>query len=295
MKEAKPPLASHLQLDIANQVVKLIRAGQIQPGQHLTEQGLARQFDVSRSPVRAAFKLLEERGYLASRANAGVTVLDPPSQAGRREEFASEDKTADDLYRDMISDRAQGRLADILSEAELLSRYEVPKSVLMRTLLRMNREGLVLRRKGKGWGFLPALDSDEAKYESYRFRMMVECGGLREETFRVDAAALAQAREAHERFMRLAPGAQTSTAFYDMNARFHEMLAEFSGNRFVLQSVRDHNRLRRLEEYRRHVNNPINLSRPCNEHLEIMRALEVADLEWAAALLHRHLVVASKF
>ena len=84
MKEPKSPLASHLQLDIANQLVRLIREGQILPGQHLTEQGLAQQFDVSRSPVRAAFRLLEERGYLVSRANAGVTVLEslPPASSG---------------------------------------------------------------------------------------------------------------------------------------------------------------------------------------------------------------------
>lgn len=294
MKESKVSSASPLQLDLANQIIRLIRKGQILPGQHLTEQTLARQFDVSRSPVRAAFKLLEERGYLSSRANAGVTVSEQLPKA-QQEELASEGTTSDELYLVILSDRVQGRLTDILSEAELLSRYQVSRSVLMRTLLRMNREGLLLRRKGNGWGFLPTLDSDQAKYESYRFRLMVECGGFREKAFKTDLGMLDQSRQAHQDFLRLGATKQTPVAFFDMNARFHEMLAGFSGNRFVLQAVRQQNQLRRVEEYRRHVRNPIDLSGPCHEHLAIITALEQEDLELATLLLHQHLVQASRF
>lgn len=294
MKHSPTPAPSPLQIDIANQVVGLIRAGRILPGQHLTEQALAQQFGVSRSPVRAALKLLEDRGYLQSRTNAGVSVASPLPDHGD-DELAGDGRTAEDLYRAILSDRANGSLGDILSEAELISRYDTSKSVLMRTLLRLNREGLVARRKGHGWTFMPALDSKEAKYDSYRFRMMVECGGLREPTFVADLPALARVRQAHEGFLRLPPEQQTSTAFFEMNAHFHELLAQFSKNRFVMQAVSHHNRLRRLEEYRRHEDNPVNLAGPCQEHLDIIEALEAGDTEWAALLLYRHLVQASRF
>lgn len=291
MKAPKVSSPSPLQLDIANQIIRLIRTGELAPGQHLTEQALAQRFGVSRTPVRVAFKLLEERGYLLSRANAGVTV----SEVLPGEELAGIGMTGEELYLSILSDRVQGQLPEVLSEAELLARYQVPRSVLMRALLRLNHEGLLVRRKGHGWGFQPTLDSDQAKYESYRFRLMVECGGLREKTFRADGEALEQSRQAHLDFLGLDPVEQTSSLFFDINAHFHEMLAGFSGNRFVLESVRHHNQLRRVEEYRRHVHNPVNLSGPCQEHLAILQAVGAGDAELAALLMHQHLLKASRF
>lgn len=294
MKPVAPSVPSPLQIDIANQLIRQIRDGRIAAGQHLTEQALAQQFGVSRSPVRAALKLLEDHGYVLSRTNAGVSVATTLPDPEQDDELVGGGNTAEDLYRAILSDRAAGELGDILTEAELLARYDVTRSVLMRTLLRVNREGLIARRKGHGWTFLPALDSVAAKQESYRFRMMVECGGLREKTFTVDAPALARMRRSHEGFLQLAPAEQTSAAFFEMNAGFHELLAQFSGNRFVMQMVGHHNRLRRLEEFRRHADNPVNVRGPCQEHLDIIEALEAGDTELAALLMHRHLMRASR-
>lgn len=291
MKASKVSSPSPLQLDIANQIIRLIRTGELAAGQHLTEQALAQRFGVSRTPVRLAFRLLEERGYLSSRANVGVVV----TETLPREELTGTGVTGDELYLEILSDRVGGRLPDVLSEAELLARYQVSRSVLMRALLRMTHEGLLVRRKGHGWAFLPTLDSDDAKHESYRFRLMVECGGLREKTFRADPEVLAQSRQAHLDFLELDPAEQTSSLFFDINAHFHEMIAGFSGNRFVLESVRHHNQLRRLEEYRRHVHNPVNLSGPCQQHLAILEAVELDDAELAALLMHQHLLRASHF
>src|SRR5215470_16104328 len=43
-------------------------------GYHVTEQELVAQFGVSRSPVRAALKVLEERGILQARRNQGYLL-----------------------------------------------------------------------------------------------------------------------------------------------------------------------------------------------------------------------------
>jgi DNA-binding GntR family transcriptional regulator len=294
MPEASNSSASPLQIEIANQIVEKIKEGSFPPGHHLTEQALAQEFGVSRSPIRAALKLLEDRGYLQSRANAGVFVSRKAPRI-RLNSLVGDTLTADDLYRAIISDRANSRLTDTLSEAELLSRYEASRSVLTRTLLRMTREGLVERRKGHGWSFLPTLDSTEAKQESYRFRMLIECGGLREPTFAINADELAKSRRDHESFLKLAAAAQTPVAFFEMNANFHEMLAHFSGNRFIYQSVRQQNQLRRFSEYAHYVHDPVNLTESCNDHLQIIETLHSGDIDWAAQLLHRHLLLASKF
>ncbi len=284
---------SSLQIEIANKVMEMIRSGEFAPGQHVTEQAVAKQFGVSRSPVRGALKLLEERGYVESRANAGVFIAERAPELPL-DSLVGAVITTEELYRAIISDRSRDVLGDTLSEAELIERYSAPKGILLRTLLRMAHEGLIERAKGHGWRFLPGLESKEAKYESYRFRMIVECQGLREPTFSADREKLAFLRREHETFLAMKPAAQTPAAFFEMNATFHETLAALSGNRFVFQAVRQQNQLRRFEEYQHYIIRPANLSDACKEHLEIIGALEAGELEWANALLYRHLDLASR-
>jgi DNA-binding GntR family transcriptional regulator len=284
---------SSLQIEIANQVIAMIRSGDFAPGQHVTEQAVAKQFGVSRSPVRGALKLLEDRGYVQSRANAGVFIAERAPELPL-DALVGAVITTDELYRTIIADRARNVLGDALSEAELLERYSAPKGVLLRTLLRMAHEGLIERAKGHGWRFLPGLDSKEAKYESYRFRMIVECQGMREPSFRAEPERLAFLRREHETFLAMKPAAQTPAAFFEMNATFHETIAALSGNRFIFQAVRQQNQLRRFEEYQHYIIRPANLSEACQEHLEIIAALEAGEVDWANALLYRHLDVASR-
>jgi DNA-binding GntR family transcriptional regulator len=290
---AAPASSSSLQIEIANRVIAMIRSGALGPGKHVTEQGMAQQFGVSRSPVRGALKLLEERGYVQSRANAGVFIAEQ-APALPLDALVGSVMTADELYRAIISDRARHVLDDVLSEVALLERYDAPKGVLLRTLSRMAHEGLIERAKGHGWRFFPGLDSKEAKDESYRFRMIVECQGLREPTFRADPEKLAFLRREHEVFLAMKPAAQTPAAFFELNATFHETIASLSGNRFVFQAVRQQNQLRRFEEYQHIIGRPAALFESCHEHLAIIDALQAGETEWAAAQLHHHLDLATR-
>jgi DNA-binding GntR family transcriptional regulator len=294
MPDEDAPQASSLQIEIANQIMEMIRNGSVTPGQHLTENELAKRHGVSRSPVRAALKMLEDRGFLESRANAGVFVSKRVPRK-RLTALPNRNPTSDDLYRAIIADRANGHLPEAFAESELMARYNTPRATLMHALLRLTREGLVRRRRGHGWQFVPALESAEARNESYRFRMVTECAGLREPTFRIDPEELAAARRQHEDFLGRATRAQTPSAFFEMNANFHEMLARFSGNRFFLQAMQQQNQLRRFEEFSTYVGPNVNVLESCREHLQIITALESGDLAWAEALLLRHLKLASRF
>jgi DNA-binding GntR family transcriptional regulator len=127
--------------------------------------------------------------------------------------------------------------------------------------------------------------------ESYRFRMLIECGGLLEPTFHADPAQLRRSIEAHERLLRTAEDSLSPNEFFSLNAAFHEMLARFSGNRFILQAMQQQNQLRRLEEHDAFYR-LARLKESCDEHLQILHAIEKNDLEWAAALMRRHLATA---
>src|SRR3546814_16182545 len=69
IEEGDAPRASRLQADLASRIVRMLKEQGAGPGHHLVELDLCRQFDVSRTPVRGALRLLAEQGVVESRAN----------------------------------------------------------------------------------------------------------------------------------------------------------------------------------------------------------------------------------
>lgn len=51
-----------------------IISGDLAPGEKLTEQAMCELLDVSRSPLREAFRILENQGFLVNKARRGVFV-----------------------------------------------------------------------------------------------------------------------------------------------------------------------------------------------------------------------------
>jgi DNA-binding GntR family transcriptional regulator len=60
---------------LVRDILRLASQQNWQRGYHVTEQELVARFGVSRSPVRAALKVLEERGILRARRNQGYLLV----------------------------------------------------------------------------------------------------------------------------------------------------------------------------------------------------------------------------
>jgi DNA-binding GntR family transcriptional regulator len=56
--------------DIEDRIVR----GELKPGERLVELAMCEMLDVSRSPLREAFRILEDQGFLVNRARKGVFV-----------------------------------------------------------------------------------------------------------------------------------------------------------------------------------------------------------------------------
>ncbi|MFD0883458.1 GntR family transcriptional regulator [Streptosporangium algeriense] len=56
------------------QLRELILSGRLLPGQRLTQRELVELLDVGRTPLREALRMLEVEGFVASKANHGITV-----------------------------------------------------------------------------------------------------------------------------------------------------------------------------------------------------------------------------
>lgn len=54
----------------------MIQDGELRAGERLSEAALCAQFDVSRTPLREALKVLASEGYLTWPANRGITVAE---------------------------------------------------------------------------------------------------------------------------------------------------------------------------------------------------------------------------
>ncbi|CAB3812443.1 MULTISPECIES: GntR family transcriptional regulator [Achromobacter] len=286
MPPAAPARPTALQVDLARLIAQDIVARRYAPGAHLSEEALAASYEVSRTPVRGALRLLATQGLITHRPNSGYTVAENAAQASPA--IAGAGPTQDELYRRLIADRATRVLPDQFTERELLQRYPAPRSVLAKALLQLSADGLLEKRKGHGWQFAPSLENREALDESYRFRMTIECAGLLEPTFRLDRNALERMRAAHEALIQRDDAGISAAEFFGLNAAFHEMLARCSGNRYILQAVQQQNQLRRLEEHAA-FHREARFVDSSNEHLRIIAALEAGDQEKASQLMREHL------
>jgi len=79
-----PICALTLPQQIADHLGHRIMTGELPPGSRLKEEEFAERYEVSRGPVREAFRLLERRGFveIVPRHGARVRVFDPADLAG---------------------------------------------------------------------------------------------------------------------------------------------------------------------------------------------------------------------
>jgi DNA-binding GntR family transcriptional regulator len=282
---------SGLQVDLARRIASDIISRVHQPGMHLSEEALAKRYQVSRTPVRAALKLLAAERFIEARASSGYYVgeiaegVAPPL-------LRASGMTADDLYIKLIEDRADRLIPDCFNDRDLQQRYGVPRSLLAKTLVRLSAESLIEKRQGHGWRFTYSLLELDARQESYCFRAALECSALLQPTFKADKDVLRRLRAAHEALLRDSGAGEISAeAFFALNSDFHESLGRFCGNRFFLQAIQQQNLLRRLENRSTFVRNSPRFHASIGEHLGIIQALQDDDREWAAAIMRRHLML----
>jgi DNA-binding GntR family transcriptional regulator len=288
---AEPPAASppsRLQEALASQILRLLRDLGADVGHHLIEVDLCEHFGVSRTPVRGALRLLAERGIVEARTNRGFVLRRAPetiAPASPPSDLNEEDTA---LLVAIAQARISGALPESCSQQEIVRQLGSRVPVVVRVLRQMAELGLVERKPGHGWTFLPSIDSAVAQQESYQFRMVLEPAALLQAGFRLDRDWAARARAHHHSF-RTKPWRDTSAVeFYEMNADFHESLVRASGNRYMLGAMQQQNRLRRILNYYWDYGVE-RVQESISEHLAILTAVEDGDGALAAALMRRHL------
>ncbi|MFB7608663.1 GntR family transcriptional regulator [Streptomyces gardneri] len=97
-----------------------IAEGQLRPGERVNMDELARDFGVSKIPVREAVKRLESEGLLVSRVHAGVTVAEIDVTEMRGVFLARE--AIEGLVAGLVAEQADEALLDRLDEIQTAMR-----------------------------------------------------------------------------------------------------------------------------------------------------------------------------
>jgi DNA-binding GntR family transcriptional regulator len=286
-RKAKGALVSWL----AARIVERLRELDLAPGAHITEQGLADHFRVSRTPVRLALAFLAESGAVEHHANRGYFVAQPPAGVAGPE--APSPAGDDKLYYRIAEDRLNGRIPERVTEADLVRRYRASRARISLTLSRMAQEGWLERLPGHGWAFQPMLDSVKGYEDGYRFRALIEPAALRQPGYALAPEAIARCRQQQRDLLDGLLTRYTDAEIFQVGASLHETIVSGSGNPFLVDAIRRVNALRRLLEYRaKRARATIILQ--CREHLQLLDLIEAGKLEQAARFMEKHLDIARK-
>lgn len=279
---------SSLQKDLARKILSYLIDEQWEVGKKVSTPALARQFNVSRSPIAGALQILVQKGILAPSKRRGLEVIKDLSEIDMNKLLP--DSSLEQLYNVMMYDRAKGKIPKEVTEAELIPRYKVSRGIIRKLLMRFAADGLAHRMQGHGWQFVDVIENKEATRESYEFRLIIECAAFRAEKYEINTDKLQQVRKSHQDVLDGSETHVDSNTWFQINAKFHETITELSGNRYLTEAIRQQNNLRRMYETSKFEWLAVDrIRQSCEEHIEIIDAILDGDLSWAESLMRQHL------
>jgi len=189
------------------------------------------------------------------------------------------------VYRRTRHDIVSGELAPgvPLRLQELAARNGVSMIPVREALRLLEAEGFVDILQNKGARVAPV--SKEDMIDVYRTRLVLETEALRQAVPNVTSEVIAAARKINEELGR--QKAKKGVVIFDDHRRFHLMLYEPSGSRWLMRlisSVWDH-----TDRYRRQVQTRVTSQEVLVEHERILAAMERRDADEAVAALRDHL------
>ena len=282
----RPERAQALSNKLVQRIQQFIEDQEITPGEHLGEASLAAHLHVSRTPIRAALKTLARFGVVEHYPNRGYFLRTAVPEF-RLPAVSDEDNSS---YFRIAEDRLAGLLPDRVTERDLLRRYHVTHTQLLRLLGRMTQEGWAERLPGRGWRFLPVLNTEDGYVQMFQFRIVIEPSALMLPGYSLSPALIEKLRRQQQNLLGSPPEHYTRAELFQVGSFFHEAIVSGARNDLMTESIRRVNQLRRLMDYRyRITSRPARIAQECEEHLHLLDLIEQGDLRQASAYLREHL------
>ena len=191
-----------------------------------------------------------------------------------------------------LADQTYSRLTDMLLSGELpngtpimerrlAEQLEVSRTPVREAINRLETEGL-LERKG-GRMLVRKIDLKEF-LEVLHIRKLLECDAAKNAVDRIPQQLLTELRSYTQSL--LAKGTVSSDEHRTIDEFFHTSITESCGNNLLAKTIAD---LRRRTAMFDHDRLPARLKPGCQEHLEVITALENGDGEAAASAMGHHI------
>jgi DNA-binding GntR family transcriptional regulator len=269
---------------LARLVLDHARAKDLRPGDRLPEEAFAAACGVSRTPLRSAYKILASNGFLVKREAEGYFLsADLESDTSAMENHLNALDVS--LAETILADRAARRLDDLQSVSFLIRRYNTTRAVVLNALTVLQQDGIIDRIPGQSWSFRPILDTPNAVADSHHFRLILEPAAILAPGFALD---LVKARQIRLNLQKSLEGRLGNATFHKLDAEFHMLIAQSTGNRFARDSLLAHHRLRLITQ--KDFGTPeFRLRQAQDEHLAILDSLERRQFDVAADQMALHL------
>ncbi|SHO67699.1 DNA-binding transcriptional regulator, GntR family [Pseudoxanthobacter soli DSM 19599] len=176
---------------------------------------------------------------------------------------------------------------EVITERRLAEALEVSRTPLRDALLMLESEGLLKRR---GTRYLEVRQMTVPEYmQILNIRRLLEPEAVRLSVGRIDRALLADVRAELEAVLsQVAPDGKLADPEVGLRAdtRLHDVVADAAGNPLMASMIRDLRRRTRIFDLGRM---PDRAAAACQEHLDIVAALEADDGAAAAAAMVNHI------
>lgn len=278
-------------------LARRIAAGEIGPGEHLTETGIAAVLNVSRAPARRALHALavkglvrkaEGRGYVACPVPPGETG--PPAVAPLVTPPPSWQRIYDEVEEELTARISFGSWR--IREADLSRSYGVSRTVARDVLGRLQQRGIVTQDERGRW-FAPSLTPRRVR-DLYEVRAILEPAALlraaRNAPLPRVRAMLAAVEESLAR-PEAVDGARLDQLEHDLHIDF----LGYCENGPLMEAIRAPQSLLVAHRFLYRWSARMFEVEPfLPEHRDILERLVEGDADAAAALLARHLLASSE-
>ena len=272
-----------LQQDLLFKVIARLKADNAKAGSSLNESSLAQQFEVSRSPIRAVLKHLSAQGITKVVPYKGSMLQTDAADIEISGQDNDQQPRQEQLYLRVLMDLFFSELGQSFSEKDLQQRYDANRGEMQSVLRLLENDGIFRRSPGYKWQLDGVLNTLERHTESYRCRLIFEPAGLLEPTWILDGSDLEGCQERHVQAITN-PESVNASQLFSLSAEFHEQLAACSGNRFLLSTMQQHNRLRKATDLvSMHIQSSVIKS--CQRRLEIIELVLEGNNHVASAKL----------
>jgi len=184
-------------------------------------------------------------------------------------------------------DRGRLNPGDIIEEGALMEAHSVSRTPVREVFIQLETAGLIRRLPRKGaMLFKPTVEEFLAILEVHA-KLEGQAAGLAARRLSpANAADLEKAVVACERHLAT-KGETGPDAYYQLNMRFHEVVALSSGNPFLVEMIKTNAR-KLMADYRARYRYPGAISTSAADHREIATLITAHKRDEAEALMVRH-------